>query len=53
MKNNGIELIVLIWVIINFLAYVIFGTFGALITSYTCMAILVIGRNKLIKIFKL
>ena len=51
--KNGILIIALVWLLLNFLSWLLFGIDGALISTYSCMFIIWFGRKKLSKLLKI
>jgi len=50
---KGILIISGTWLLLNFLSYSVAGIFGAIISTYCCMAIVWFGRKKLSKLLRM
>lgn len=50
---KGILIIGTIWIIINLLSYLFFGTIGAIISTYLCMGVVWFFRKTWIRVFNI
>lgn len=51
--KKGIVIITIVWILINFISFLIWGVGGSIISTYTCAAIVWVSRKQLISWLKI